>query len=61
MQAANASLQRSFESLVPGHERIGRGELLTVENSSGTLPFGVCEDLAGFEFRELCDGPRSQN
>mgnify|MGYP003631140588 FL=1 len=57
---ANASLQRSFESLVPDMNESVEAELLTVENRP-VRSIRVCEDVGWFEFRELCDGPRSQN
>lgn len=57
---ADASLRRSFESLVPDLEGAVEGEVLTIENRP-IRSLRVCEDVAWFEFRELCDGPRSQN
>lgn len=59
-EGANASLQRSFESLVPDIHESVEAELLTVENRP-VQSIRVCEDVGWFEFRELCDGPRSQN
>lgn len=59
-EGADASLQRSFESLVPDMEGIVESELLTVEYRP-VRSIRVCEDVGWFEFRELCDGPRSQN
>jgi cell division protein ZapE len=55
---AEASLQRSFESLAPepGHawERLEiNGRYLSSRS--------VADDVVWFEFEELCDGPRSQN
>ena len=35
-------------------------EALMIENRAINA-VRVCEDVAWFEFRELCDGPRSQN
>ncbi|HDZ56584.1 MAG TPA: cell division protein ZapE [Pseudomonas xinjiangensis] len=57
---AEGSLRRSFESLVPDMDGVVEGEVLTVVNR-GIKSLRVCEDVAWFEFRELCDGPRSQN
>ena len=57
---ADASLRRSFESLVPDLESAVEGDILTIENRP-IRSLRVCEDVAWFEFRELCDGPRSQN
>ena len=59
-EGADASLQRSFESLVPDITKVVEAELLTVENRP-IRSIRVCEDVGWFEFRELCDGPRSQN
>ena len=57
---ANNSLQRSFDSLVPDMDEVVEGEELIIENR-GIKSVRVCEDVAWFEFRDLCDGPRSQN
>ncbi|GAA6131038.1 cell division protein ZapE [Halopseudomonas sabulinigri] len=57
---ANASLRRSFDSLVPDMDEVVEGEELMIENR-GIKSIRVCEDVAWFEFRALCDGPRSQN
>lgn len=57
---ADASLRRSFESLVPDMDGAVEGEVLMIENRP-IRSLRVCEDVAWFEFRELCDGPRSQN
>ncbi|MEH6492096.1 cell division protein ZapE [Halopseudomonas sp.] len=57
---ANASLRRSFDSLVPDMDEVVEGEELMIENR-GIKSLRVCEDVAWFEFRALCDGPRSQN
>ncbi|SDU22725.1 cell division protein ZapE [Halopseudomonas salegens] len=57
---ADESLRRSFDSLVPDMDEVVEAEVLAVENRS--IPsLRVCEDVAWFEFRALCDGPRSQN
>ncbi len=57
---ANASLTRSFNSLLPDCTQAVEGEALMIENRPINA-VRVCEDVAWFEFRELCDGPRSQN
>jgi cell division protein ZapE len=57
---AEISLNRSFVSLVPDLDAVVEGESLTVINRP-IKSVRVCEDVAWFEFRELCDGPRSQN
>jgi cell division protein ZapE len=59
-EGADLSLRQSFESLVPDIDEVVEGELLTVENRP-IKSIRVCEDVGWFEFRELCDGPRSQN
>ncbi|NLY57496.1 MAG: cell division protein ZapE [Gammaproteobacteria bacterium] len=57
---ADASLQRSFESLVLEPEHVQRNAELTIENRA-VKAVRLYENVAWFEFRELCDGPRSQN
>ncbi|ASP39405.1 cell division protein ZapE [Bacterioplanes sanyensis] len=57
---ATASLQRSFDSLVPDARHSCKGE--KVEILGRSIPaIEVCDDVAWFEFNALCDGPRSQN
>ncbi len=57
---ADESLRRSFDSLVPDMDEVVEAELLEIENRA--IPsVRICEDVAWFEFRALCDGPRSQN
>jgi cell division protein ZapE len=58
--AAEESLEKSFRSLLPEHCVVQENEALMVENRSLTAR-KVGDDVAWFEFRELCDGPRSQN
>lgn len=57
-EEANASLQRSFESISPD-----RGEANVVLEIEGRpIRSRLCGDgVAWFEFAELCEGPRSQN
>jgi cell division protein ZapE len=57
---AEASLSRSFKSLLPDCTMSQENEALMIENRE-IRAVRVCEDVAWFEFRELCDGPRSQN
>jgi cell division protein ZapE len=54
------SLQKSFKSLLPDCTHAVENEALIIENRAINA-VRVCEDVAWFEFRELCDGPRSQN
>ncbi|MDD0845457.1 cell division protein ZapE [Pseudomonas sp. Gutcm_11s] len=57
---AESSLKRSFTSLLPDCTQAVENEALIIENRPINA-VRVCEDVAWFEFRELCDGPRSQN
>jgi cell division protein ZapE len=57
---AEASLERSFRSLLPEHCTVQENEALMIENRPINAR-KVGDDIAWFEFRELCDGPRSQN
>ena len=54
------SLYASFESLVPDHNEIRSNVLLDIENRV-LCATHEAEDVVLFEFKELCDGPRSQN
>lgn len=58
--AAEEGLEKSFRSLLPEHCVVQENEALVVENRSLTAR-KVGDDVAWFDFRELCDGPRSQN
>ncbi|MCZ4321970.1 cell division protein ZapE [Pseudomonas anguilliseptica] len=58
--AAEESLQKSFVSLLPEHCEVQENEPLMIENRA-IVARKVGDDVAWFEFRELCDGPRSQN
>ncbi|WP_079203116.1 cell division protein ZapE [Pseudomonas sp. CC6-YY-74] len=58
--AAEASLEKSFRSLLPEHCVVQEHEALMIENRSLTAR-KIGDDVGWFEFRELCDGPRSQN
>ncbi|MDU9406725.1 cell division protein ZapE [Pseudomonas sp. zfem001] len=58
--AAEQSLLTSFRSLLPDCTHMVENEALMIENRP-IHAVRVCEDVAWFEFRELCDGPRSQN
>jgi cell division protein ZapE len=57
---AEVSLMQSFKSLLPDCTHAMENEALIIENRPISA-VRVCEDVAWFEFRELCDGPRSQN
>jgi len=58
--AADASLLHSFESLVPDKEEIRADVDVEVEGRPIRARFEA-EDVAWFDFKALCDGPRSQN
>jgi cell division protein ZapE len=56
--AAERSLERSFEALAP--ERGEQNVVLDIERRP-IRARQVADDVAWFEFSELCEGPRSQN
>jgi len=57
---AEASLQKSFDSLIPDAAHIETN--VDVEILGRNIPAkAICDDVAWFEFDALCDGPRSQN
>jgi cell division protein ZapE len=58
--AADASLLKSFESLVPDKEEIRANVDVEVEGRPIQARFEA-EDVVWFDFMALCDGPRSQN
>ncbi|MEL2303167.1 AFG1/ZapE family ATPase, partial [Klebsiella pneumoniae] len=53
-------MARSFKALTPDCAKTQRDEALMIENREIRARL-TCDDVAWFEFRELCDGPRSQN
>lgn len=57
---AEESLERSFRSLLTEHAQIRMQEQLLIENRQ-ILAHKVSDDVVWFDFRALCDGPRSQN
>ncbi|TBU90978.1 cell division protein ZapE [Stutzerimonas kirkiae] len=57
---ADASLEKSFRSLLTENCAIRENEALTVEKRE-IVARKVANDVVWFEFRALCDGPRSQN
>lgn len=59
-KVSDASLAKLFSSLVPDAATVESDKLLEVEGR-GIRALKVGEGVAWFEFRELCDGPRSQN
>lgn len=55
-----AALEKSFRSLLMENVKIHENETLIVENRE-ILARKVANDVAWFDFRAVCDGPRSQN
>ena len=58
--AADKSLHTSFENLVPDLNEVVDGYCLEIEGRE-MLSRRHAEDVVWFEFKTLCDGPRSQN
>jgi len=59
-EAAESRLMEVFRSLVPSLEEIRKGVVLEVEGREIAARY-VAEDVAWFDFKALCAGPRSQN
>ncbi len=59
-EAANESLKKSFRALTPECTQAVENDKLMIENRE-IIALRTCDDVAWFEFRQLCDGPRSQN
>lgn len=59
-ESAEASLRRSFDSLLPAKVAVRAQVDLEVEGRLIRARFEA-EDLVWFDFNDLCDGPRSQN
>jgi len=57
---AERSMEESFRSLLTENCVVKENEVLMIENRE-IRARKVANDVAWFEFRELCDGPRSQN
>ncbi|WP_312597513.1 cell division protein ZapE [Stutzerimonas nitrititolerans] len=57
---AELSLEKSFRSLLTENCTVLENEALIVENRE-IIARKVANDVAWFDFRALCDGPRSQN
>lgn len=57
---ADISLNKSFESLAPDIDIAERDKPIEV-NGRQIKCRRVCEDVVWFDFKELCEGPRSQN
>lgn len=54
------ALRSAFHSLVPSPDEVREGVNIQVEGRSIPCRY-VGEDVVWFEFKALCDGPRSQN
>lgn len=59
-EVAQESLRKSFRALTPECTQAIENDKLIIENRE-IIALRTCDDVAWFEFRELCDGPRSQN
>src|SRR5690554_3071883 len=59
-EEAEVSLDRSFRSLLTENSTVRENEDLIIENRP-IRARKVANDIAWFDFRALCDGPRSQN
>jgi len=58
--AAWTGLEKSFQQLAPDHASIEQDVLVEIEGRK--LPVvRLADDVIWFEFKTLCDGPRSQN
>lgn len=57
---AERSMEESFRSLLTENCVVKENEVLMIENRE-IRARKVANDVAWFKFRELCDGPRSQN
>ncbi len=58
--AAEQSMRDSFKALTNGSVKVIENDPLMIENRE-IKALRTCDDVAWFQFRELCDGPRSQN
>jgi len=59
-EASQESLRKSFRALTPECTAATENDVLMIENRE-IRALRTCDDVAWFDFRELCDGPRSQN
>lgn len=57
-EAAQAGLRQSFDSLAP---EPGRADAAIEVNDRQLRSLRLADDVAWFDFAELCEGPRSQN
>ena len=59
-EASEKCLRESFKALTHNSTRAVENDDLVIENRT-IRALRTCDDVAWFDFRELCDGPRSQN
>ena len=59
-EAAEQSMRASFKALTPECTQAVDNDVLMIENRP-IHALRTCDDVAWFDFRALCDGPRSQN
>lgn len=59
-EAAEESMRKSFRALTPECTKAIENDVLMIENRE-IRAIRTCDDVAWFDFRALCDGPRSQN
>jgi len=59
-EAAEQSMRASFKALTPECTQAVVNDVLMIENRP-IHALRTCDDVAWFDFRALCDGPRSQN
>jgi len=59
-EAAEKSMRDSFKALTNNSIKVIENDPLMIENRE-IRALRTCDDVAWFDFRELCDGPRSQN
>lgn len=58
--AAEMALKSAFDSLVPAAEEIRSACVINIEGRDIPARY-IGEDVVWFDFKALCDGPRSQN
>ncbi|MTI14759.1 cell division protein ZapE [Sansalvadorimonas verongulae] len=57
---ADAAMDKDFAALIPDCNQLRENHHLEVEGRF--IPYRkVCQDIVWFDFKALCDGPRSQN
>ena len=59
-EAAERSMRESFKALTHDSKKVIENDPLVIENRQ-IIALRTCDDVAWFDFRQLCDGPRSQN